>query len=254
MAGALVRRFLHRAGLRRWRALAERARTADLAELRDLRAEARQTRRAVERAIGTADERLALPLLGSNALRPPPGSDWVWRPALWRAARSPSGIAPARGEEAIDAEVTLFHDAGAGEVVLRQGRNDRPQDLAPFGLALEVFGFDGRFLSLSVRLPEAAVTGLRLSHLFRVAAAVESEHPLTSTVRLNVRHGPNTAEMIAELAPDGGERAAEFDLAQAGISERRIERAWIDLIFLAPAMNRIDIRDLTLSRRPRAEL
>ena len=46
----------------------------------------------------------------------------------------------------------------------------------------------------------------------------------------------------------------DFDLAYTKINEKRVEKAWVDLIFEGPEMNQIVIRDLTLSRRPRAEL
>jgi hypothetical protein len=50
------------------------------------------------------------------------------------------------------------------------------------------------------------------------------------------------------------EAAAEFDLAYTRINEKRVEKAWIDLIFEGPRMNRITLRDLTLIRRMRADL
>ena len=46
----------------------------------------------------------------------------------------------------------------------------------------------------------------------------------------------------------------EFDLAYSNLNEKRVERAWIDLIFEGPQMNQIILRDLTFSRRPRAQL
>jgi len=46
----------------------------------------------------------------------------------------------------------------------------------------------------------------------------------------------------------------EFDLAYSNINEKRVERAWVDLIFEGPQMNQVVLRDLTFSRRPRAQL
>ena len=46
----------------------------------------------------------------------------------------------------------------------------------------------------------------------------------------------------------------EFDLAYTKVNEKRVERLWVDLIFEGPEMNQIILRDVTLSRRPRAEL
>ena len=44
----------------------------------------------------------------------------------------------------------------------------------------------------------------------------------------------------------------EFDLAYSDLNEQRIEKAWIDLIFEGPEMNRVVLRDVNLSRAPRA--
>ncbi len=73
-------------------------------------------------------------------------------------------------------------------------------------------------------------------------------------VRLNIRHGPNTEQIVRELPRGQSEVFAEFDLAHSGMNEKRLERIWVDLIFDRPEMNRITLRDLTFSRRPRAEL
>ena len=43
----------------------------------------------------------------------------------------------------------------------------------------------------------------------------------------------------------------EFDLAYSQLNEKRIERAWIDLIFENPQMSQVILRDLTFGRRPR---
>ena len=40
------------------------------------------------------------------------------------------------------------------ELTLRQIRNTRESDVAPFGLRMDVFRFDGSFLSLVIDLPE----------------------------------------------------------------------------------------------------
>jgi hypothetical protein len=139
-------------------------------------------------------------------------------------------------------------------VVVRQVRNDKPEDRAPYGLAIDVFGFKGSFLSLALNLPEAAVQGLKARHLVRAELVVDSDGPVTAYARLNVKHGPNTAQPVSALPEQGREKLAEFDLAYADLNDKRIERAWLDLILNDAAMTRIVIRDLVVSRRPRAEL
>ena len=53
-------------------------------------------------------------------------------------------------------EVTVFHDCRISELTVRQVRNTREADLAPYGLRMDVFNFDGSFLSLVIDLPDGA--------------------------------------------------------------------------------------------------
>ena len=53
---------------------------------------------------------------------------------------------------------------------------------------------------------------------------------------------------------DEPEVMIEFDLGYSELNEKRIERMWLDLIFEGPEMNQVILRDLTFSRRPRAQL
>ena len=150
-------------------------------------------------------------------------------------------------------QVTLFHDCVESELTLRQLRNTREEDLAPYGLRMDVFRFDGSFLSLAIDLPDEGVNGLGRRHLIRLETIVEMEKPLEIFARLNVRHGPNSEQMVRELPLNEQNVMVEFDLGYTRLNEKRVENAWIDLIFEGPEMNQVILRDLTLSRRPRAE-
>ena len=151
-------------------------------------------------------------------------------------------------------EIQLFHDCAVSELTLRQIRNQKAEDLAPFGLRLDVFRFDGSFLSLVVDLPKEAIDGLQKRHLIRLTVLADVEKPIEIFARLNIRHGPNTEQVVLELPMDRAEKTVEFDLAYTDLNEKRTEAAWIDLIFEGPEMNQITLRDLTLCRYPRAEL
>lgn len=151
-------------------------------------------------------------------------------------------------------EVTLFHDCAQSELTLRQVRNSRESDLAPFGLRMDVFNFDGSFLSLVLDMPDASVEGLKKWHLIRMNTIVEMEKPLEIFARLNIKHGPNTEQIVRELPLNEVDCIVEFDLAYSNLNEKRIERAWIDLIFENPEMSQVTLRDLTFSRSPRADL
>lgn len=250
----LIDRILFRRSLRRYGLLADAAPAMDLASVRRARARAWALRRQLDRVIHTADHRLALPVIGSNAIRSPVGSDWVWRPMPWQQPIAVPGLAPVPGRAEVCTGITLFHDCPLSELVLRQQRNSRDGDLAPFGLRLDVFRFEGSFLSLAIDLPPEAAEGLKSRHLIRLDAIVEVERPLGIFARLNIRQGPNVEQVVRELPQSTAGEMVEFDLAYIRMNEKRADKLWIDLIFEAPGMNQIVLRDVTLSRRPRAAL
>lgn len=238
----------------RWARLEKTAPDMALSNLRRLRVQTRDLRRKLDRVLYTADSRLTLPLIGSTAIQKPMYSDWAFRPELWRGPLSPPGRAAVANKDMVGSEVTVFHDCNISELTLRQVRNTREQDLAPFGLRLDVFRFDGSFLSVVIDLPEDAVLGLKRRHLVRMVANVELEKPLEIFARLNVKHGPNTEQVVRELPWKNDEVMVEFDMFYTKLNEKRVERMWIDLIFESPEMNQITLRDVTFSRRPRAEM
>lgn len=250
----LIDRLFHRRILRRWDKLAERAKAADIMELRSLRSRARDIRRRIDQVIHIADSRLTLPLIGTNAIQRPLHSDWAYRPELWRGPLSPPGLTAILSKSTIGNEITLFHDCRISELTVRQIRNTRENDLAPFGLRLDVFKFDGSFLSLSLELPKSCVDGLQKRHLIRLNMSIELEQPLEIFARLNIQHGPNKEQIVREMPMENADSFVEFDLAYSNLNEKRVERAWLDLIFEGPEMNQIVLRDVTLARRPRAEV
>jgi len=247
-------RLAQRRFLRRWQRWADMADAMPLDRLRDLRNRARQARRQLDRVIHTADWRLALPVIGSNALRRPIGSDWGWRPDLWKGSIPVPGASSVPSRAQICEGATLFHDCRRSELTYRQIRNGRETDLAPFGVRLDVFRFDGSFLSMAIDLPPESVQGLKLRHLIRLDAVVEMEKPLEIFARLNIKYGPNVEQIVRELPLAAEEVMVEFDLAYTRMNERRVEKLWVDLIFEGPEMNQIILRDVTFSRRPRAEI
>ncbi|MDU8929404.1 DUF6478 family protein [Alisedimentitalea sp. MJ-SS2] len=250
----LLKELMYQASLRRWSRAARGADETDLVQLRAQRAKARRLRAHLNRLIHVAESRLALPMIGSTAFQKPFDADWDWRPELWRGPLPVPGMSSVANKSMLGHEVTLFHDCQRSELTLRQVRNMREADLAPFGLRLDVFNFDGSFLSLVVDLPEDAVRGLQKRHLVRVDTIVEMEKPLEVFARLNIKHGPNTEQIVRELPLGDEEVMVEFDLAYTKLNEKRVEKMWLDLIFEGPQMNQVTLRDLTFSRRPRAEL
>jgi hypothetical protein len=249
-----IDRLLHKRVLRRWDEAGETATTADFDALRGLRNRARALRRNLDRVIHQADHRLALPVIGSNIIRKPLGTDWAWRPELWKGPIPVPGFATVPGKAQIYDGATIFHDCRRSELTVRQIRNTREADIAPFGFRMDVFRFDGSFLSLVVDLPEEAARGLKQKHVIRMDVIVEMEKPLEIFARLNIKHGPNIEQIVRELPLNEEEVMVEFDLAYSKMNEKRVEKLWVDLIFEGPEMNQIILRDVTFSRRPRAEL
>lgn len=251
--------LMNRRSLRRWHRYAQQAQGEDLTILRQRRAAAQHLRTALDRVLHVADDRLGLPRIGSTAFARPAGTDWSWRPALWRGmleggAASAALVSPAN-HTAIGDELKIFHDCPAAEIALRQMRNLHAEDLAPYALAMDIFAFEGNFLSLALDLPPEALAGLGTRHLVRLDVTLACERPIDIYLRLNVQHGPNVAQLSQPL-PQGADalQSVEFDLGYEKLNEKRIEKAWVDLIFDRPQMNRILLRDLTLARYPRAPL
>lgn len=250
----MMQRLVLRRARSFWTRAASGAATAPLSVLRHQRNEARILRQKLDDLTHMADDRLALPRIGSSSFPKPPGTDWHWRPQVWRGALPVRGVSAVETRSKIGDEMTLFHDCAISELTLRQLRNTREEDLAPYGLRMDVFRFDGSFLSLALDLPPEACEGLTRRHLIRMDAMIEIETPLEIFARLNVRHGPNSEQIVRELPVEDNRVMVEFDLAYTKMNEKRVEALWIDLIFEGPEMNQVTLRDLTMSRSPRAEI
>ncbi|OCX65827.1 hypothetical protein BFP70_06710 [Thioclava sp. SK-1] len=238
--------------LKRWRHATALVDDLAVTDLQSVSKEARSVKAEIERFLLETDRRLMAPEADDVGIERPLGCDWTWRPQAWTAPLRPRGLAPANTRDKLGSELTIFHDGESAELVLQQQRN--AQGAAPFGLQLDVFSFSGSFLSLVVDLPDAALAGLRVNHLVRLGIDLVAERPLDVFCRLNVMHGPNTEQLVRELPMDGSGGFVEFDLAYTRMNEKRLERAWVDIIFEGARMNAINMRDLTFLRHPRAEL
>ncbi|SFS88491.1 hypothetical protein SAMN04488040_2258 [Sulfitobacter marinus] len=238
----------------RWARNTQKANDVPMETLRRQFHEAWALKTRLDSFIQVAQERMALPIVGSTTFRKPHNADWSWRPTLWRIPLPVPGLSSAKTKAPLGTELTLFHDCALSELGVRQLRNLHEADLAPYGLRLDVFRFDGSFLSLVLDLPEDFAVGLKRTHLLQMRTIVEMEKPIEIFARLNIRHGPNTEQIVRELPLHQPNVMVEFDLGYSKMNEKRVEKAWIDLIFEGPEMNEIILRDMTFSRRPRAQL
>lgn len=239
-----------------WRQIAAQADGIRGSALRDLRDEAGDLREVLSRFLQRTDRRVGRSRAALNALHLPPGTDWRWRPDVLSAPLPVPGLVQPESGVRLGDEVALWHDCPARAVMLRQVLNSRVADLAPFGLRLEVFGFSGNFMALSMDLPAAALEGLGPDHILRVETALTVEQPLNIYLRLNLEHGPSVEQLqnyLGYVSPDAtGTTVAAFDLAESGLGKARLDKAWLDMIFEAPALNAIQIRELFASRHLRA--
>lgn len=230
-------------------------RSGRLAYLRD---EAAMLRRNLDRFLMQSDHRLAISRAGLDNIALPGGTDWRWRPEFLSTPGRPSGVAAPENAARMGDSVTIWHDCPHRALMLRQVQNVRATDLASHGLRVEVMGFAGDFLSMSIDLPQAALEGLTRNHIIRLDSAVEVERGQEIYFRLNIGNGPNTEELLRHL---GGvtpgqvcQNVTEFDLALTQMNEKRLDKIWLDVIFERPQMNAVTIREMILSRHPRAQV
>ena len=251
----LLGRLFHKGVLARWQAATAAAGKTRRTILRAQRYQARQLKSVLQEFCHTADDRLALPHSGSTTFAKPVGTDWSWRPTLWRLRSDQPGHAPVFDKTQFGDEIGIFHDCPMSEITVRQVRNQRDTDIAPFGITMEVFHFGGSYLSVVVDLPVDACANLRKQHLIQLSALIEKDRPAKIFARLNIKNGPNTAQITKTLPDDiDASDVVDFDLAYTELNEKRAERMWVDLIFDTPTMNKITLRDLTFSRYPRAQI
>ncbi|MEY2960793.1 MAG: hypothetical protein RLZ60_623, partial [Pseudomonadota bacterium] len=142
----LIDKFMMRRLMRYLAQMVKDAKTSKLDLVRRRLFSALEVRARMDEFIYVANERLALPMIGANRFPTPRGTDWAWRPQLWRGPLGVKGMASAPSKTMIGDEVTLYHDCQISELTLRQLRNTREADLAPYGLRMDVFKFDGTYL------------------------------------------------------------------------------------------------------------
>lgn len=243
---------------RQWHSLAEAMRRGKRLDDPQLRDEASLLEQDVAAFLQLSDPRAqrARAALGSMAM--PAGTDWRWRPPMLCGPISPAAIVAPRSGRRLGGEVALWHDCGQRALMLRQVQNRRATDLAAFGLRLEVMGFTGDYMSLSLDLPPEVTQGLTADHILRLEAVLRAERPITVYGRVNLSQGPNTARHLRQLGhpidASPAHRVVEFDLAYADLAPRPVDKVWLDLIFEAPRMNAVTLTDIVLSRHPRAQI
>lgn len=241
-------------GVKRWERSLQNPGGVTTRDLAAMRRQMQDMRGQIDRLTARADTELLTRAAGPDGIHRPDQCDWAERAAPWRMRVTPRGHVGFGSPLAVGGGVTLFHDAAVSGLALRQ--EPAPADVTgpSFGLVLEIYRFDGSFVSLVQDLPEAAIRGLTLGHFFQVHLHMVREQPIEVYARLNVQHGPNHEQIVHQFAFDGPRGLAEFDLAYTRINEKRVEKAWLDVILEGPEMNRVAIWDMVLLRAPRADV
>lgn len=240
--------------LKRWERDLETAHGLSTSALQGIQKGLRGLRGDIDRLSQTAETELLSRAGALQGIALPDQCDWAERAGPWRMRLAKRGYVDVGSPLSLGAGITLFHDAAHADLSLRQVPAQVAMTGPAFGLVLEVYRFDGSFLSLVQDLPEAAIQGLSLAHFFRVELRLEREQHIEVYARLNIQHGPNHEQIVRQFAFNDTHGLAEFDLAYTKLNERRIEKAWLDLILEGPEMNRIAIRDMVMLRAPRADV
>lgn len=250
----LFGKLFQRRALKHWAQNAAQAKTAELQSLNIQRENARKLRDHLNEVISVADRRISQRSLSSAIINHPSNASWAWRPELWSEPLKQRNFTQVVNKTALGNEAKVFHNCDLSELSVKQRNVSTDKGGAPYQTQFEVFKFAGSFLSLVLDLPDGVLEGLKKRHIIRLDVLAESEEPIVIFTRLNVKHGPNTEQIVHELKLDADAGHVEFDLAFTGANERRIEKMWLDLIFEDPSMNLITIRDLTMYRYPRADM
>ena len=248
----LIDRLAHRRAARNWARLGRAASKVRYEDLTSLRSRARSMQSKVAKALANIEDRIHQPT-SAFSLQDEGVSEWSWRPDMWRGQVSPTGLASVPSGARFGEAVKIFHDCALSENALRQIPNTRSEDLTTYGLRVDICAFTGSFMSVVVDLPVEALAGLSKRNLLRFGLDVSVERGMPAYARLNLKHGPNTEQLVQSL-PLGFRSTVDFDLGFTELNENRIEGAWVELIFDKLELNQGIIHDLHMSRCPRAEL
>lgn len=250
--------FTRARATRRWKRLANTLRRGGRLPDKSIRNEAAELHRELSALLQLSHPDAIRARSGLAGLPMLPGTDWCWRPAIFLGPTNPPGGVRPTGGQRLGEEIAIWHDCSHRALMVRQVQNRKSDDLVPFGLGLDFFGFTGSYASLSIDLPQSVLDGLARHHVIQIRAELLAETPIKAYGRINLVQGPNIENMVREMgdpvAQERCERIVEFDLSFADLAPRPIERVWVDLVFSMPYMNAISVADLVLSRHPRSEI
>jgi hypothetical protein len=107
---SILSKILFKRSLRGWARIADGAKSAPISALRKQRASARRLLVHLNRFVHVADNRLALPLIGSQAIQTSHDSDWAWCPEAWSGPLPTQGMASVPSKAMLGGEISMHHD------------------------------------------------------------------------------------------------------------------------------------------------
>ena len=243
----LLDRVFHRSDLRRLEKQRAALEEASLDDVQTIERRARQVGKAAASLQRAASLRLR------DDLQPdvPQGTTWFERASAWTAPLQRQSWCPVASSTPLGPGLTVHHDANVADISLRQDHASAAGS-APFAISIDLLDFDGSYLSLALALPSEVAQSLTKGDLIRLSMSAQIERDAPVFGRLNLKQGPNTETIVREIEVSRRDAWVEFDLYYLEFEREQISDAWLDVIFEAPAMNRILINDLYVSRRPRA--
>lgn len=239
--------------LKRWQRALRAPQELSAVELKRMNDEIRGMRDRLDVMAAQSRSALLARAADADGIERPDQCDWTHRPTPWSEEMRPRGMVGVSSPQPLPGGVTVFHDANRADMCLRQERAPAWAKGAQFGLVLEVYRSDGSFVSFVQDLPSEALVGLTRNHFISVKLVADREQPVEIYARLNIQHGPNVEQMVRQVEFDGTDGRAEFDLAYTKINEKRLEKAWLDLIVEGPKMTQIALWDMVMLRAPRAD-
>lgn len=239
---------------RRWTQLAATASALPVAECAALADEARRLRGDLDLFLLAARR---YPVAAPRDL--PAGTDWSWRPLPFQAPLPGRGLAAPASGAMLAPGLAVWHDLPDAPLVVAQHPVGLCGDLPPFALTIESFAaHDQGYVALSIDLPQSALAGLDNSFILHVSAVISAESPVSTYLRLNIEHGPDTEQMqnpFGIVGPGEALRApAGFDLGLVPMNPQRLAKIWLDVIVEKPGANLVHLHDLVISRHRRADM
>ena len=236
--------------LRRWRRFAETAKAQDADVLLNAARQAAKLQPFLDRVADIAEEKSGRsPATSIDPDQLPQNTEWTWQPGPWKGRVHPRGIAGFESGTPFGESVVAYHDCPLKEVTLRQKARD-----GKWAITLDWTGFTGSYISTVIKLPQDAAKALCPKSVISLRGIFQSELGGECFVRLNIRNGPNVAQINIQQDFSDEIQLASFDLAYTRFNQERISGAWIDVIYEALPANLITLSDMTVIRNKRAEL